>query len=136
MKKLKELTVDNAEFYYPDELQDHCWGRGFPLSFCGWFVALWMFIIGKEPKSFYGVITYFEVEQKGGWGFECGNFFVCTKDASDALKAHELGHCVANANIGGFRTLGCSIGSMLRFWWRRITKAKTMTLQQGIIKML
>lgn len=100
------------------------WKRGLPLSVFGVIVYFVLRLFGCEPKDYNGVCRYFEIG-KGSWGLEFGWFFICGRNASNAIKNHEVGHGVQNAVCGGFRMLLCFFASALRFWYRRIFKIKT-----------
>lgn len=107
----------------PEELLKLQKSRGWALSSIGNLV--YKILRRKhEPKNYKGICEYFEVEGSG-WGLEMGWFFICTKGSSDALKNHEVGHLIQNAAVGGLQMLFLSIGSMIRFWWRRVFKPKT-----------
>jgi len=122
--KAKELNATNV--FYPDKRQfiRLQFTRGLPLSVVGLFVYAFLRLLGRRPKDFHGVCRYFEIG-KGWGGFECGWFFVCGKDSSERLMAHELGHGVFNANIGGFRTLFFAFCSSVRYWYRRLFRITT-----------
>ncbi len=122
--KIKNVNVQSAAFPSKSEFQKLQWRKGWALSFIGLFVYAFLRLIGKKPKEYYGVCKYFEIG-KGWGGFEMGWFFVCCSDATEHVKSHEVGHGIQNANVGGLRMLGCSIGSMLRYWYREITHPKT-----------
>lgn len=122
--KLRFLNTTNCQYFPIKEFRRRQWRRGLPLSLIGCVVYGFLRLISKKPKSFHGICPYFEIGKDWG-GFEMGWFFVCAKDSDELLRAHELGHGLVNANIGGFRVLGYSFASMVRYWWRVITKPKT-----------
>lgn len=99
------------------------WTRGLPLSFIGLFVYAFLRAIGKKRKDFYG-IPYLEIKMSGR-GFSMGWFFVCSEDASEQLKAHEVGHSIQNARTGGLKILALTFCSISRFWIRKIVKPKS-----------
>lgn len=107
----------------PEELLKLQKTRGWIVSFFG-SIAYKILKLKHEPKNYRGICKYFEVDGKG-WGLEMGWYFVCTKDCSDSTKSHEVGHLIQNAAVGGLQMLFLSIGSMIRFWWRRVFKPKT-----------
>ena len=108
----------------PEELRKLQRTRGWLLSFVGLVVYSVLRLFGCKPKDYHGICKYFEIG-KGGSGLEMGWFFICTKDASESLKMHEVGHNIQNAAVGGFRMAFLCIGSALRYWARRIFGAKT-----------
>jgi len=122
--RAREFDLHTASFPAPEEFLLRQFTRGLPLSFCGLFVYAACRLMGKKPKDFHGVCRYFEVGNSRS-GFECGWFFVCGRNADELLKAHELGHGLFNANVGGFRTLALSLGSLLRYWYRRAVPVRT-----------
>ena len=122
--KLRDLNRNNCQYFPPEEFRRRQWRRGLPLSLVGCLVYAFLRFIGKKPKDFHGICPYFEIGKNWG-GFAMGWFFVCARGSSERLKAHEVGHGLANANVGGFRVLACSFGSMVRYWWREIAKPKT-----------
>lgn len=104
----------------PEELLKLQKTKGWPSSFVG--TVIYKILSRKhKAKNYKGICEYFEVEGNG-WGLEMGWFFICTKDSSDALKKHELGHLIQTAGVGGLQMLCLSIASMIRFWWRKIFK--------------
>lgn len=122
--KISKLTVDNAVYYEPNQLKKRQFTKGWALSMVGFVVYAVLRLTGHKPKVYNGICEYFEVGKNWG-GFEMGWFFVCGKESPDSTKAHEVGHAVQNANVGGLRMLACSIGSAFRYWYRRIFKVKT-----------
>ena len=113
--KLKELTPEMA--YHPATRAGFLgrqFTRGLPLSFFGVFVYAALRLIGKRPVRYRGICDCFEIGEKWG-GFALGFFFVTEKGGSERLRAHEYGHCIANASVGGFRMLACSVASAVRY---------------------
>lgn len=104
----------------PEELLKLQKTRGCIASFFG-TIAYKILRLKHEPKNYKGICEYFEVDGNG-WGLEMGWFFICTKNCGDLTKNHEVGHLIQNAAVGGFKMLFLSMGSMIRFWWRRIFK--------------
>jgi len=89
---------------------------GQPLSLIGDIVYLILCCLGYEQKMFYDICPYFEIGH--GWGgLSIGWFFICCEDASEHLKCHEVGHTLQNANIGGWKMLGLSLMSTIRYWY-------------------
>lgn len=104
-----------------EQLKKRQWTRGLPLSLIGCIVYVVLRLCGHKPKDYHGVCKYFEIGH-GRYGFEMGWFFVCTKDASDSLKNHEVGHSIQNATVGGFKMLCYCMCSVLRYWFLTIFK--------------
>lgn len=89
---------------------------GLPLNIFGGMVYLVLRIIGCRPKKF-GWCQYFEIGY--GWGgFEAGCVFVCAKDSSERLKAHEFGHSIQNCYFGFLTPIIITIPSAIRYWYR------------------
>lgn len=122
--KPKDVNARNALYPKQEKFIRMQFTRGFPLAFVGLFVYAFFLLIGKKPKNYYGVCKYFEIGKNWG-GFGCGWFFVCAEDSDEGIRDHEVGHGVFNANIGGFRTLFYSVGSMFRYWYRSIFRVET-----------
>ena len=120
----KKMNFEKTLELEPLALRKRQITRGLPLAAVGAVVYAALRITGHRPKNYRGICEYFEIGENWG-GFECGLFFVCGKNASDALKAHEIGHAVQNAARGGFWMLAHSAASAVRYWWRRIFGAKT-----------
>ena len=112
---MKEISADNAVFP-PDRrtFMRREFTVGLPLSFFGLFVYGFLRLIGKKPHDYRSVCRYFVVGRKWG-GVSLGFFFICDSD-DERLRRHEFGHCVQNATVGGFRMLGYSIASGVRYW--------------------
>lgn len=108
----------------PAELRKCNFRRGWALSFIGLIVYGVLRLFRRTPKDFHGICKYFEIG-KGWGGFEMGWFFVCSKDAGEITKCHEVGHSIQNAAVGGLRMVGYCIASACRYWFRCIFGAKT-----------
>lgn len=98
------------------------WTWGIILSFIGLCISVCLIATGHKPQK-WGWSRYFEIGN-GGCGFSCGPFFFISKDAGDYLKSHECGHGIQNAVLGPMMII-LTIGSIFRFWYRRIFGAKT-----------
>ena len=120
--KLKELTKENAVFPARKEFLPLQKKKGWALCFKGRFVYAFLRMIGKKPRTFYGLCPGFVIGKNWG-GFSCGYFFCVNEEASESMIAHELGHAVQNANVGGLRVAGYCALSSLRYWFFRLRKA-------------
>lgn len=108
----------------PDDLRREMMCRGWAMSAVGWVVYAILYLFGNRPSNFEGICPYFTIGR--GWGgVSLGWFFICSDDAPDSTKCHEVGHLIQNAAVGGLTMLGYSIGSAIRYWWRRTTKDST-----------
>lgn len=108
----------------PVELRKHQWKRGWMLSYIGIIVYVMLRLLCQTPKDYNGICPYFEVGHHSG-GVSFGWFFICGKNCSNATRKHEVGHSIQNAAVGGFKMVAYSIGSVARYWWRKIFGAKT-----------
>lgn len=121
--------MKNADFtpyltMTPFELRKHQWKKGWALSFVGVIVYGVLRLFRQKPKDYKGICPYFEIGKNWG-GLEMGWFFICGISTSEKLKNHEVGHCIQNAFVGGFRMLFLSICSALRYWYRKMFRVKT-----------
>lgn len=116
MKYIDYANILNKE---PSEILKIQHKNGFVLSFIGDIVYLILCLLGYQRKIFYDICPYFEIG-KGWGGLSLGWFFICCKDSSESLKCHEIGHTLQNANIGGWKMLALSLGSVARYWYREI----------------
>lgn len=121
---LKDKNYTNILNKKPSELLSIQHKNGFVLSFIGDIVYLILCLLGYQQKMFYDICPYFEIG-KGWGGLSLGWFFICCKDSSESLKCHEVGHTLQNANIGGWKMLALSLGSVARYWYREIFGAIT-----------
>ena len=114
-------TKDFTEYLNmsPAELHELQKSRGWALSFVGVLVYKVLLLFGCKPKDYRGICQYFEIGKSWG-GLELGWFFICSKDADEHVKMHEVGHNIQNAAVGGFTMVFLCIGSALRYWVRRI----------------
>ena len=124
MDDLKRKNYDYILQMEPHELLQLKRKNGLVLSLIGDIVYRVLCSMNYKPKDFYDICPYFEIGQNWG-GLSLGWFFICCKDASESLKCHEVGHTLQNANIGGWRMLALSLGSVARYWYREIFGAKT-----------
>lgn len=121
MKNTDYTTILNQE---PSELIKLQKNNGKPLSFIGDIVYLILYLLGHQQKTFYDICPYFEIGKDWG-GLSLGWFFICCKDSSESLKCHEVRHTLQGANIGGWKMLALSLGSVVRYWYREIFGATT-----------
>lgn len=124
MSNLKYKNYDHILQMEPNELLQLQRKNGWILSSIGNIVYGILCLLGHQQKMFYDICPYFEIGQNWG-GLSLGWFFICTKGSSENLKCHEVGHTLQNANIGGWRMLALSLGSVARYWCREIFGAKT-----------
>ena len=99
--------------------------KGRVLSAVGDVVYKALLLLGFKPRDYHGICPYFEIDVGRGWGLELGWFFICSKDAKERVKNHEVGHLIQNASVGGWKMMLYCIGSALRFWYRKIFRIKT-----------
>ena len=108
----------------PQKLRKLQYTKGWALSLIGLILYSWLRLFGKKPKDYMGICPYFEIGKEWG-GVSIGWFFICCKNCSESTKRHEVGHLIQNAAVGGLKMLAYTIGSGMRFWWRKIFGAKT-----------
>lgn len=113
---LKDKNYTNILNKKPSELLSMQHKNGFVLSFIGDIVYFTLCLLGYQQKMFYDICPYFEMG-KGWGGLSLGWFFICCKDAPEKTKCHELGHTLQNANMGGWKMLGLSLISVIRYWY-------------------
>ena len=121
MKNKDYTTILNKEPYELFLLQK---SDGKLLSFIGDIVYKVLLFIGYQQKCFYDICLYFEIGENWG-GLSLGWFFICSKDSSESLKCHEVGHLIQNTNISGLKMPALSLGSVVRYWYREIFGAAT-----------
>ena len=124
MDNLKYKNYDSILQMEPNELFQLNRKNGLVLSLIGDIVYKVLLAMNYKPKDFYDICPYFEIG-KGCGGLSLGWFFICCEDESESLKCHEVGHILQNANIGGHKMLALSIGSVARYWYRKIFGATT-----------
>jgi len=105
----------------PADLVAKAHKTGWVMSLIGSIVYFFLRLMRCEPEKYCG-IKYFKIGHSWG-GVSLGWFFICAKNASEATMKHEIGHCVQNAAIGGFRMLFYSLGSLIRCGYIKIAKA-------------
>lgn len=93
---------------------------GIFLTFVGWLITLALLIVGKKPEK-YGPIYCFKIKPDWG-GFETGLMFVRDTTSIEHVSQHELGHTFQNAILGPFQIFIVTIPSVIRYWYREITK--------------
>lgn len=118
-----KYNYDKALNMTPEDLKKAQWSKGWALSAVGAVVYVILKVFVK-PKDYKGICPYFEIGKSWG-GLEMGWFFICSKNASEETKMHEVGHSLQNATFGGFKMLGLSIISACRYWKRVLFGAKT-----------
>jgi len=95
---------------------------GLPMTLIGCIAAVAMIITGHKPKRF-GWAIYFEIG-KGWGGVNLGPVFICNRDSSDNLKAHEFGHSIQNCYFGPLMIFIVAIPSATRYWIREWKKSR------------
>lgn len=121
---MKNFNYNNYLNLTPNDLKILQKKQGWIIYYIGKLIYSILIILKFTPKNFYNICPYFEIGNNWG-GLEFGWFFICGKNSNDKLKAHELGHGIQNAAIGGFKMVGLCILSALRYWYRIIFKIKT-----------
>ena len=121
---MKSIDFTSYLIMNPDELHKRQWKKGWVLSFVGLIVYGTLRLFRQKLKDYKGICPYFEIGKNWG-GITMGWFFICCKNCGDSTKSHEVGHSIQNAAVGGFKMLAYSIGSVVRYWWRKIFGAKT-----------
>ena len=119
MDDLKYKNYDSILQMEPNELLQLKRKNGFVLSLIGDIVYPILCSLGYQQKMFYDICPYFEIG-KGWGGLSLGWFFICCEDAYESLKCHEVGHTLQNVNIGGWKMLALTIGSIARYWYYEI----------------
>lgn len=121
-KFMYDITVKAGLF-----LDKHIWlyyllnfTWGIFITFCGLIMTLALLIVGKKPHSFH-TCWYFTIGKSWG-GFEMGLAFLRDNSDYQKLNNHELGHSYQNAIYGPFTLFIITIPSIIRYWYRRITK--------------
>lgn len=108
----------------PVELKSLQKSKGWALSSIGNVVYFVLTLFKQSAKEYHGVCPYFEIGT--GWGgMSLGWFFICSKDCSVKSRNHEVGHCIQNAAVGGWKMAAYSAGSAVRYWCRALFGSKT-----------
>lgn len=94
------------------------WTWGFPTSFVGSLVALYMLLTGHKPRK-WGPCIYFEAGESWG-GMDWGPFFVVDKNSDEHMRNHEMGHSFQNCRFGPLMPLVVGLPSSCRYWYRRL----------------
>lgn len=118
--KFKDIDISNLT---PQEFKRLQHRKGWALSFIGYIIYAALRLCGFKPQDYHGTCMYFEIGQNWG-GFSAGWLFVCCKNASERTRNHEVGHGVQNAMVGGLPMLFYTMGSITRYWKRKIFKSK------------
>lgn len=106
----------NKPLYY---ILSFTWGL--PLNLIGGIVSIILLMLGYRPKKF-GWCYYFEIGH--GWGgCELGLVFLCAKNSTERIKAHEFGHSIQNCFFGFLMPFIICIPSAIRYWYREWKKA-------------
>ena len=121
---MKNFNYNNYLNLSPLELKSLQKKQGWVIYYIGKLVYYILIVLKFIPQDFYGICPYFEIGNNWG-GLEFGWFFICDKNSNDKLKAHEVGHGIQNAAIGGFKMVILCICSAFRYWYRIIFKVKT-----------
>lgn len=121
---MKDFDFNSTLSLSPDELIEQAKNKGLPKSILGSIVYGVLRLFGQRPHIFEDTCEYFIIGKNWG-GVAFGWFFICGSHASYRTKAHEVGHIVQNAGVGGMTCFVLSIGSALRYWKRRLFGAKT-----------
>lgn len=108
----------------PENLKQLQKQKGWLLYYIGSVIYFILTLLKFQPKYFYNICPYFEIGENWG-GLELGWFFICSKNSSENLKCHEVGHGIQNAAVGGIKMIVLCIGSALRYWYRTIFKINT-----------
>ena len=96
---------------------------GLPVTLAGCVAALAVRIAGYGCSRF-GYCYLFRIGR--GWGgFSLGIFIFASEDLDERLLWHEHGHGVQNCIFGPAMLFVVSIPSVVRYWYRRLSKKKT-----------
>lgn len=97
------------------------WGA--VMTLVGGITAVILIAFKNRPHTYNGLV-YFELGQHWG-GINLGPFFIISRGASDAVKAHEAGHGVQNIILGPFMPIVIGIPSLIRSNYRKyLVKSK------------
>lgn len=106
-----------------------------PTTLIGAIVSLFLFIIYGAPKKF-GPAFCFPITTNGS-GFELGIFFVSTKQDSNYLKNHELGHQVQAAfYFGPLQTFIVTLPSIIRYWLREMKTIRGKYIYAALLTLI
>lgn len=94
------------------------WGIAYTIFGC--LVALVMLITGHKAEKFGR--CYRIAAGKSWGGFELCFFFLIDNNKYFITSAHEVGHSFQNAIYGPFTLFIITISSIIRYWYRHITK--------------
>lgn len=116
------MLANNPFLYY---LISFTWG--IITSLIGLFMIAILAMFGRVKvfkKRLYGIFP--KIFGKD-WGFAMGCFFFTADNSSNdkLMFLHECGHGLQNCLWGPLMIFIVSIPSVIRFWYRRITKSKT-----------
>ena len=100
-------NIGKAKFY----LLSFTWGL--PMSLAGAAVCGVLMCFGYRPRK-YGHAYYIAIGESRWGGLEFGWFFLTSKNGSESIKRHELGHAYQNACILGWVSPIFSIISAVR----------------------
>lgn len=121
---MKDLNFDDVLALEPSQLLKRAKTKGWALSAIGTLIYGVLRTFGLKPQNYKNICPYFTIGKHWG-GFELGWFFICDKSCGDAVQAHEVGHIIQNAKVGGLKTLCLSMCSAVRYWIRKIKGSKT-----------
>lgn len=112
---MNKMNKINKTLYY---LLSFTWGL--PMTLIGLIVAVFLLLIGLNPKRL-GWCYYFEFGHYWG-GLNLGIIFLCSKDSNSKDKKHEFGHSIQNCYFGFLMPFIISVPSAIRYWYRRWKK--------------
>lgn len=118
---MKDTNFDDTLALSPEELGKLARSKGWALSAVGSVVYAILRLFRQKPQTYEGICPYFAIGKRWG-GLSLGWFFICGKNASNSTRAHEVGHIIQNAKVGGWQMVGLSIKSALRYWKRKLRK--------------
>lgn len=93
---------------------------GITYTFFGLLIALGLLITGHKCEKFQRCYRF--ALGKSWGGFELGFFFLTDLNKNFYTSLHEEGHSYQNAIYGPFVIFLCVIPSVIRYWYRRLSK--------------
>lgn len=121
---MKDLNFDDTLALSPEELRKRTRSKGWALSAVGAVVYAALRLFRQKPQDYLGICPFFIIGKNWG-GVSFGWFFICGSSNGYATRAHEVGHIVQNAKVGGLKMLGLTICSAARYWAHRFGWAKS-----------
>ena len=119
---MKDMNFDDTLALSPEELRKRSRSKGWALSAVGAVVYAALRLFRQKPRDFHGVCPFFVIGKNWG-GVSFGWFFICGSGSGFGTRAHEVGHIVQNAQVGGLKMLGLTICSASRYWARKLVKS-------------